>query len=236
MLADDVAPPLTGFMRERQYLQALYGANFAELDEDEQADDSTPTTSSDSSDNAPIAASTMPPIVLAIDDEQKARCETATHVRLVYQGKLVAALRNIELYAHRKRERAAGQFATVDERHPNVKLVLDSGDWLIGDDIELLERVSLGGPLDFVLERARREQPTPSADKPIEVPKKKKVRDRFFRCDCTSEALFYRRAVPTLKRRRPPATSICSSTAKSTPPLVSSPTPMRNATRCESEL
>ena len=161
-------------MRERQYLQALYGANFAELDDNDETDDeSAPTTSS--AIKAPrAAASTTTPIVLAIDDEQKARCEASSHVRLVYEDKTIAALRNIEIYAHRKRERASRQFGTIDKRQPGVKLVLDSGDWLIGGDLDVLERVSLGGPLDFVLERARREQPTPSADKPIGEPAKKK--------------------------------------------------------------
>ena len=58
-------------MRERQYLQALHGADLVELDDnDETDDDSAPTTSS--AIKAPrAAASTTTPIVLAIDDEHR---------------------------------------------------------------------------------------------------------------------------------------------------------------------
>ena len=58
-----------------------------------------------------------------------------------YEGKLVAVLSNAEIYEHRKEERAARQFGTTSKGHPYIKMINDSGDWLVGGEIEVVERI-----------------------------------------------------------------------------------------------
>lgn len=88
------------------------------------------------------------PIVLAVSTVDKERCFDATALVLRYQDKDLAVLRNPEFYLHRKEERCCRQFGTYDPRHPYVRLIRDSGDWLVGGDLEVLERIRWDDGLD----------------------------------------------------------------------------------------
>lgn len=116
------------------------------------------------------------PIVLAIDDKQKLLLsniqngdsnsssndgdvhhfnhnhnhvkKTMKSVALKYNDKIVAILDDYEIFAHRKEERAASVFKTTNPGHPSIKLIMDSGDWLIGGDLKVFERITWNDGLD----------------------------------------------------------------------------------------
>ncbi|KMQ98168.1 bifunctional 3 -phosphoadenosine 5 -phosphosulfate synthetase [Lasius niger] len=127
VLAEGWAAPLKGFMRENEYLQTQH---FNCLYEN----------------GIPINQSI--PIVLAISTADKERYFDASALVLRYQGKDVAILRNPEFYHHRKEERCCRQFGTNDPRHPYVRIIRESGDWLVGGDLEVVERIRWNDGLD----------------------------------------------------------------------------------------
>ena len=44
--------------------------------------------------------------------------------------------------------RCARQFGTTNKEHPYIKMIYDSGDWLCGGDLEVLDRIRWGDGLD----------------------------------------------------------------------------------------
>lgn len=103
------------------------------------------------------------PIVLPITNEDKANLENIPNgdagddidhkqiikcVTLKYDGKIVALLEDYEIYPHRKEERAAAIFKTTNPGHPSIRMIMDSGDWLIGGDIKVFERIRWNDGLD----------------------------------------------------------------------------------------
>lgn len=44
--------------------------------------------------------------------------------------------------------RCARQFGTTNKDHPYIKMIYDSGDWLCGGELEVLERITWGDGLD----------------------------------------------------------------------------------------
>jgi 3'-phosphoadenosine 5'-phosphosulfate synthase len=128
VLAEGWATPLTGFMRERQYLQCLH---FNQLLDEGGINQSIP-------------------IVLPVSDEDKKRLTENgnNRFRLIYEGRTIAVLKNVEFYEHRKEERCARTFGTTNPGHPAVKLILDSGKWLVGGDLEVFERIRYNDGMD----------------------------------------------------------------------------------------
>ena len=59
---------------------------------------------------------------------------------LTRNGRLIAILDDIEIYAHRKEERCARVFGTVDAGHPSIEAIMQQGDYLIGGDLKVLIR------------------------------------------------------------------------------------------------
>ena len=100
VLSEGWASPLSGFMRESQYLQSLH---FNCLFDGQISNQSIP-------------------IVLAINQEEKAQVENLKSITLKYDGKIVAVLQDIEVYPHRKEERIARQFGTSHSEHPYIKV------------------------------------------------------------------------------------------------------------------
>ncbi|KAH0554522.1 bifunctional 3'-phosphoadenosine 5'-phosphosulfate synthase [Cotesia glomerata] len=129
VLAEGWASPLTGFMREDQYLQTQHFRFLVDPNLDQEVNQSIP-------------------IVLAITDQDKLKIEGHSAVALKFQGQAVAILRKPEVWPHRKEERCARQFGTTDPRHPYVKLILEGGNWLLGGNIEVLERIRWNDGLD----------------------------------------------------------------------------------------
>lgn len=126
VLAEGWASPLKGFMREREYLQVIHFNTLL--------------------DGGTINLSI--PIVLPVATEVKERLQDSVAVALEYQGKHVAILHNPEFYEHRKEERCARQWGTTCPKHPYIKMVLKSGDWLVGGELEVLEQIRWNDGLD----------------------------------------------------------------------------------------
>merc|ERR1712062_117598 len=119
VLSEGWAKPLKGFMREAQFLQCQH---FNCLLEGEVSNQSVP-------------------IVLPVSAEDKLRMEGCEAITLRYQGLARAILRNPEFYQHRKEERCARQFGTTNPNHPYIKMIMASGDWLVGGEVEVLEKI-----------------------------------------------------------------------------------------------
>ncbi|GMS96130.1 hypothetical protein PENTCL1PPCAC_18305, partial [Pristionchus entomophagus] len=154
ILAEGWATPLYGFMRERQYLQSLHFGQMLDLkrkcifpgeedEEGETGEDSFPM-------DGPLNQSL--PIVLTLTQKEKEHVtrdgKVAPAIALSYEGRRIAVLRNGEIFEHRRKERAARQFGSIDERHPGVAQVLNAGEFCLGGDIEVLDRISFNDGLD----------------------------------------------------------------------------------------
>ncbi|KAL0742846.1 hypothetical protein Bca4012_084359 [Brassica carinata] len=130
VLSEGWASPLGGFMRESEFLQTLH-FNSLRLDDGSVVNMSVP-------------------IVLAIDDEQKAGIGESRRVALVdSDGNPVAILSDIEIYKHPKEERIARTWGTTAPGLPYVEeAITNAGNWLIGGDLEVLEPVKYNDGLD----------------------------------------------------------------------------------------
>jgi 3'-phosphoadenosine 5'-phosphosulfate synthase len=100
VLAEGWATPLTGFMRERQYLQCLH---FGCLFDDGLVNQSIP-------------------IVLPVQSDDKERLEGRAAFTLRYNGRVIAIIRSPEFFEHRKEERCCRQFGTSHPEHPYIKV------------------------------------------------------------------------------------------------------------------
>lgn len=69
-------------------------------------------------------------------------------LRCSHEGKDLAILRDPEIFAARKDERCARQFGINDPRHPHIGIIHSQGDWLVGGDVEVLERIVWNDGLD----------------------------------------------------------------------------------------
>ncbi|NP_997727.1 bifunctional 3'-phosphoadenosine 5'-phosphosulfate synthase 2b isoform X1 [Danio rerio] len=126
VLAEGWATPLRGFMREREFLQVLHFGTLL--------------------DGGIINMSV--PIVLPVCKEDKERLDGCAAFVLEFNGQKVAIMRNPEFYEHRKEERCARQWGTTCPKHPYIKMVMESGDWLAGGELEVLERIKWNDGLD----------------------------------------------------------------------------------------
>lgn len=130
VLSEGWASPLRGFMREDEYLQSLH-FNCLKM-----------------SDGSVVNMSL--PIVLAIGDEEKQRIGDGADVALVGpSGDFVAILRSVEIFKHNKEERIARTWGTTAPGLPYVDVAISqSGNWLIGGDLEVLEPIKYNDGLD----------------------------------------------------------------------------------------
>ncbi|XP_006880376.1 PREDICTED: bifunctional 3'-phosphoadenosine 5'-phosphosulfate synthase 2 isoform X2 [Elephantulus edwardii] len=126
VLSEGWATPLKGFMREKEYLQVLH----------------FDTLLDDGVINMSI------PIVLPVSADDKKRLEGCSEFALVHAGRKVAILKDPEFYEHRKEERCSRVWGTTCEKHPHIKMVMESGDWLVGGDLQVLERIRWNDGLD----------------------------------------------------------------------------------------
>ncbi|XP_068597309.1 bifunctional 3'-phosphoadenosine 5'-phosphosulfate synthase 2-like [Brachionichthys hirsutus] len=126
ILAEGWASPLKGFMSEREFLQVLHFGNLLDGG----------------------AINLTVPIVLPVSTEIKQKLEGCAAIALEYQGVRLAILRNPEFYEHRKEERCARQWGTTCPQHPYIKMVMEGGDWLVGGELEVLERIKWNDGLD----------------------------------------------------------------------------------------
>jgi 3'-phosphoadenosine 5'-phosphosulfate synthase len=127
-LSEGWAHPLKGFMREDDYLQCLH---FNTIKRD-----------------GNIYNQSIP-IVLSCSNKDRELLADKTKLCLSYNEKPVAILNNISIYVHRKEERCARQFGLNNTEHPYQKYIYEEcGNWLIGGDLEVLERIKWNDGLD----------------------------------------------------------------------------------------
>lgn len=88
------------------------------------------------------------PIVLPVSDADKERLEGVEAIALTRNGEHYAILRKPKFYPHRKEERICRQFGTAHPDHPTIRLIAESGDWLVGGDLEVLQRIVWRDGLD----------------------------------------------------------------------------------------
>uniref|UniRef100_A0A336MY56 CSON009672 protein n=1 Tax=Culicoides sonorensis TaxID=179676 RepID=A0A336MY56_CULSO len=129
VLAEGWAQPLKGFMREHEYLQVLHFNCLINETENMR-------------DNMSV------PIVLSASEADKKRLEGYSSIALYYNNEPVAILRKPEFYFHRKEERCSRQFGTNNPNHPYIKMINESGSFLVGGDLEVLERIHWNDDLD----------------------------------------------------------------------------------------
>jgi 3'-phosphoadenosine 5'-phosphosulfate synthase len=101
VLSEGWATPLTGFMREREFLQSQHFGCLLDQGVTNQSI----------------------PIVLPVHTPDKERLEGCDAFALAYEGKRIAILRTPEFYEHRKEERCSRQFGTANQGHPYVKVM-----------------------------------------------------------------------------------------------------------------
>ncbi len=149
------AAPLKGFMREGTLLETLH-FNSILIDpfnitgnknrlESKTDFDHFPDFPPNHRVNMPI------PITLSCTEFTKARVEESgkTDVALVTRmGKIVAILRNVEVYNNRKEEIVTRMFGVIDMDHPYIKNIYMGGEYLLGGEIELLDRIRYNDGLD----------------------------------------------------------------------------------------
>jgi len=157
-IAEGWAAPLKGFMREGELLQTLHFNSIL-------VDPFNATGSSGIYEKAtdwnnypahqpPERSSMSVPITLAITDWTKAEIEAAVSrgkkaVALYNKsGQLLAILRNPEVYANRKEEIVTRCFGVIDMGHPYIQYIYSGGDWLVGGEVEVIERIRYNDGLD----------------------------------------------------------------------------------------
>ena len=128
VLAEGWAAPLKGFMREREFLQALH---FNCL----QQPDGTVVNQS-------------VPIVCPATTAEKDALAGKDAIVLTYEGKALAIMRKPEFFEARKEERCCRQFGVHDVNHPYIAMVEAYGDYLVGGEIEVLEPIKWNDGLD----------------------------------------------------------------------------------------
>nr|CAI5836236.1 unnamed protein product [Callosobruchus analis] len=127
VLSEGWAYPLKGFMREDQYLQSLHF-------------DCLVTEGNTINQSIPI--------VLPVSTSDRDRLRDSSAITLCFRGNCVAILRKPEFFFHKKEERVARQFGTTSKEHPMIKIIFDSGDWLVGGDLEVLRPIKWHDGLD----------------------------------------------------------------------------------------
>ncbi|CAI5447879.1 unnamed protein product [Caenorhabditis angaria] len=153
VLAEGWATPLTGFMRERQYLQSLHFGQLLDLKKkvafvgekiEEEEDGKVGEWKIEEEINQSI------PIVLPIslDTKNHLNSTSSTSITLTYQNEIYAILSEIEIFEHRKEERICRQFGTNDIKHPTIAQIMESGDYLIGGDLKVLKKIEWNDGLD----------------------------------------------------------------------------------------
>jgi 3'-phosphoadenosine 5'-phosphosulfate synthase len=149
------ASPLKGFMREGTLLETLHFNSIltdpfnltGNVDRLERQ-----TDFEHFSDHAPPNRVSMPiPITLACTSYSKDAIESSgqSAIALVTQmGQTVAILRNPEIYKNRKEEIVTRMYGAIDMDHPYIKHIYAGGDYLIGGEVELLDRIRYNDGLD----------------------------------------------------------------------------------------
>lgn len=153
-VAEGWAAPLKGFMREGTLLQTIH-FNSILVDPKNitgsKGMNEMQTDFLDFKTVPPKRVSMSVPITLSCTAYTKQAIESSGKkaVALVNKhGKILAILRNPEIYANRKEEIVSRIFGVIDRGHPYVQYLYSGGNWNIGGEIELLEKIKYNDGLD----------------------------------------------------------------------------------------
>ena len=155
VIGEGWAAPLKGFMREGTLLETIH-FNSILVDPFNLTGNAlrheTQTDFANFPDRqAPQRVSMSVPITLSCSSYTKAAIESSEKraVALVTQmGQTVAILRDPEVYNNRKEEIITRMFGVIDPGHPYIKHIASGGDYLIGGEVELLDRIRYNDGLD----------------------------------------------------------------------------------------
>eukprot|EP00542_Grammatophora_oceanica_P020344 CAMPEP_0194037038 /NCGR_PEP_ID=MMETSP0009_2-20130614/9392_1 /TAXON_ID=210454 /ORGANISM="Grammatophora oceanica, Strain CCMP 410" /LENGTH=1164 /DNA_ID=CAMNT_0038679029 /DNA_START=54 /DNA_END=3548 /DNA_ORIENTATION=+ len=149
------ASPLKGFMREGTLLETLH-FNSILVDPFNLTGNVDRLTSTTDFANfpehpPPTRVSMSLPITLSCTSYTREMIERSNKnaVALVTQmGETVAILRNPEIYENRKEEIVTRMYGVIDMGHPYIEHIYKGGDYLIGGEVELLDRIKYNDGLD----------------------------------------------------------------------------------------
>lgn len=149
------AAPLKGFMREGTLLETLH-FNSILVDTFNLTNNAIKherkTDFQHFTEHAPPTRVSMSlPIVLSVTDFTKLNVEEsgAKDVALVTQmGHIVAILSDPEIYNNRMEEIVTRMYGVIDPGHPYIKHLYSGGDFLMGGEVELLDRIRYNDGLD----------------------------------------------------------------------------------------
>jgi len=149
------AAPLKGFMREGVLLEALHFNSILTDPFNLTGNVNRLQTQTDFSNfpefPAPERVSMSLPITLSCTSFTKNLIESSDKkaVALVTQlGETVAILRDPEVYNNRKEEIVTRMYGVIDMDHPYIKHIYSGGDYLIGGEVELLDKIKYNDGLD----------------------------------------------------------------------------------------
>jgi len=127
ILAEGWASPLKGFMTEEQYLQTSHFQHIIVNDE-----------------YVPMPV----PIVKTCTTAEKEKLTGKEAIALTWKGKAVGIMKSPTFYEHMKEERAGRTFGITDPGHPYIELIHQGGDWLVGGELEVLEKPTYNDGMD----------------------------------------------------------------------------------------
>lgn len=155
VIGEGWASPLKGFMREGTLLETLHFNSILVDPFNVTGNANRHETKTDfaqfSEHQAPQRVSMSVPITLSLTSFTKENIEGSgmRDVALVTQmGQTVAILRDAEIYDNRKEEIVTRMFGAIDMDHPYISHIYSGGDYLIGGEIELLDRIRYNDGLD----------------------------------------------------------------------------------------
>ncbi|KAL7539751.1 hypothetical protein ACHAXR_009573 [Thalassiosira sp. AJA248-18] len=155
VIGEGWAAPLKGFMREGTLLEVLHFNSILvdpfNLTENYAMHSSTTNFEEFKSHRPPDRVSMSVPITLSCTGYTKDAIESSPHnaVALTSQmGNIIAILRNPEIYPNRKEEIVTRMFGVIDPGHPYIEQIYKGGDYLIGGEVELLDRIRYNDGLD----------------------------------------------------------------------------------------
>lgn len=149
------AAPLKGFMREGTLLETLHFNSIAvdpfNLTGNAMRHETKTDFQNFSERQPPTRVSMSLPITLSCTDFTKQNIEESgkRDVALVTNmGQIVAILADPEIYNNRKEEIVTRMYGVIDPGHPYIKHIYSGGDYLIGGEVELLDRIRYNDGLD----------------------------------------------------------------------------------------
>jgi len=155
VIGEGWASPLKGFMREGTLLETLHFNSILvdpfNLTGNALRHETKTNFEEFSEHQAPSRVSMSVPITLTVTDLTKEIVEESgkRDVALVTQmGQIVAILSDYEIYENRKEEIVTRMYGVIDPGHPYIKHLYSGGDYLMGGEIELLDRIKYNDGLD----------------------------------------------------------------------------------------